>query len=85
MSNQHDPVTAASIEAAKAGALDELRKAAEGMADQKGHVLGMWHDLNDDGSQRAYCRRCWRSAFVDVERDPHIDGPAISEACGSTR
>jgi hypothetical protein len=75
------PVTLASIASAKAAALRELRDVAAVLAVAKGHVLGTWHELEDD-TQVAYCRGCWRQAVIDVLRDPHYAGPAISERCG---
>jgi hypothetical protein len=80
MTHTDPPVTAASIAAAKQAALHELRDVALVGASVNGHVLGMWHEL-DDATEVAYCRGCWRAAVVDVLRDPHFAGPALSERC----
>jgi hypothetical protein len=74
------PVTPASIAAAKTSALAELRGVAAVLTGAKGHVLGTWHELEDD-TQVAYCRGCWRGVVIDVLRDPHYAGQAISEGC----
>lgn len=82
MSSQ--PVTAASIQAAQDAALRELRAAAVTIAKERGHWPGSWHEL-DDACEVAYCRSCWRAAVVDVLRDPHLAGPALSEPCAPRR
>lgn len=79
------PVTEASIAAAKADAMSELREAAQIIARQQGHVLGRWRESNDSDVEAAFCRNCWRSAVIDGLRDPRLAGPALSEKCSGKR
>ena len=50
------------------------------LAQQRGHLLGTWREVGDE-EEVAYCRNCWRGATIDVLRDPHMAGPALSEGC----
>lgn len=79
----HDvmPVTAESVERARVAMRDELREAASASAFSKGHVLGTWYELTDDGVEVAYCRPCRRRVVIDITRDPHLSGDALREAC----
>lgn len=79
------PVTPASIAAAQRSALAELREAAQSIAASRGHALGKWRETNEIDVEVAFCSRCWRSAAIDVLRDPHLAGPALSDRCAPQR
>lgn len=63
----------------------ELHEVAAVIAAQQGHELGRWRETNAEDVEVAYCRHCWRAAVVDVLRDPHLAGPALSERCAPRR
>lgn len=80
------PVTPTSIEAAKAAALQELRETAVALAAARGHQLGRWHRVEQaEDVEVAYCQQCFRPAAIEILRDPHLAGPALSEACQRRR
>lgn len=85
MPSQPEPVplsSAASIDAAREYAMKELRELAVQIASGRGHQLGTWRDVHADDAQVAYCHNCWRSAIVEVTRDPHhLVGAALYEVC----
>jgi hypothetical protein len=67
---------------AESVAIANLRHEAERAAEHRGHSLGRWrHWAGHDGHEAAYCRRCWKKADIDILREPHVAGQAISEAC----
>lgn len=75
------PVTPASVRAAIDAALHELRDAAGTLAAKYGHQLGGWHASGGANDEVAYCRHCRRAVVIDVVRDPHLAGQAITQRC----
>jgi hypothetical protein len=74
------PCTLATIQAAQDAALRELRDVADTIARQHGHDLGRWRD-HEHGGEVAFCQSCWRSTSIDIVREPHLAGPALSDRC----
>lgn len=82
---ESSPCTAESIEAARRAAVLELRDAAGVIATEKGHQLGTWRSAGYTEIETAHCAKCWRVAVIEVDRDPHLAGPALSERCAPRR
>jgi len=75
-------------EVTEARALDSSLAIARGRAGaaakERGHVLGPWHCPGTElgtGRERAECRTCGRTVFIDVFSSPYYSGMAVVAGC----
>lgn len=60
------------------------RSRARSAARERGHVLGAWQCAGQElgaGHERAECRTCGRTVFIDVNASPCVSGMALIAGC----
>ncbi len=66
------------------GRLAIARIRASAAAKERGHVLGPWHCPGTElgaGRERAECRTCGRTVFIDAFTSPLFSGMAVVAGC----